>query len=242
MKTNSSPSQGHHTSSSITVGEGFVEFSNCCHLSCHVRRKHYLNYLPVIKGVQALSSFSSIHLLWARCTYKGTNAPQLLNWELALFLVYDETSYLMRYGNKPSTEKLTCQEMMTGGLGQNFDSNKWGRRSASYLCLKQLQAFDVLAREKIVLAPVTVKAMSYSWAGIRSGIAEKQAPHQIFEWLIATYVYLNGTWAMLNASVWGQNSTVTFVYPYLGSFVYVRHARNGGHQGQQGRRTLKIDP
>lgn len=47
--------------------------------------------------------------------------------------------------------------------------------------LKQLQAFDVLARGKIVLAPVTVKAIFYSWAGIRSGIAEKQALHKIFE-------------------------------------------------------------
>lgn len=52
--------------------------------------------------------------------------------------------------------------------------------------LKQLQVFDVLAREKIVLTPVILKAMSYSWAGIRSGIAEKQALHKIFEWVIAT--------------------------------------------------------
>lgn len=38
--------------------------------------------------------------------------------------------------------------------------------------LKQLQAFDVLVREKIVLAPVIAKAVSYSWSGIKSEIAE----------------------------------------------------------------------
>lgn len=47
--------------------------------------------------------------------------------------------------------------------------------------------------------------------------------------MIDCYVYLNGTGDTLNANIWGQNETVTFVYPYLKSFVYVRHAWDGGH-------------
>lgn len=61
--------------------------------------------------------------------------------------------------------------MMTGGLSQDCDKLE-GVPVILARGLKQLQAFDVLTRENIVLAPLTAKAVSYSWSGIRSGIAE----------------------------------------------------------------------
>lgn len=113
----------------------------------------------------------------------------VINWGVASSLVWNRVSHVQGNGNKPSTEKLTCQEMIPGGLSQSLIATNDLERVPDILVkgLKQLLAFDALARKQIVPILVTVKAVSYSWAEIRSGIAEKWALHKIFEWLLPMY-------------------------------------------------------
>lgn len=64
--------------------------------------------------------------------YEGTKGFCFFDGEVASFLVQDGVSCPCPSSNKASAEMLTSQEIMTGGLSQEFASNNWACKSVSY--------------------------------------------------------------------------------------------------------------
>lgn len=125
----------------------------------YVKNQHYVNHLPVTKGFYALSCSASVS--WTCLLGDQRTLVLKLRSRVASLLVWNGVAHIAGNGSKPSPEKLTCQEMMTGGSSYSLMATQG---------LKQLLAFDVLAGDGTVPLPVAMEAVCYSWAEIRCGI------------------------------------------------------------------------